>query len=98
MPGPDAGFDFWVHVHPRASRELVGGEHDGALRVAVRAAPSDGEANRAVCRAVAAALELKNRQISLISGGKSRRKRLRAQGDPQVLASRVQALRETSSV
>ena len=94
---PD-GLEFWVHVRPRASRESVGGDHDGALRVAVRAAPSDGKANEAVCRAVAGALELPGRAVELISGGKSRRKRLLAHGDAAVLRVRLRRLAEGGAV
>jgi uncharacterized protein (TIGR00251 family) len=84
--------EIWVHVRPRASRASVGGTQGDALAVSVRAAPTDGQANRAVCEAVAAALGAKRRQVSLVAGDTSRRKRLRIEGDPSVLAARLDAL------
>ncbi len=88
----DGGVEFWVHVRPRASRASVGGQHDGALQVQVRAAPVDGAANAAVCEAVANALGLRSRAVQLVAGARSRRKRLRAEGDLPALRSRLEAL------
>ena len=86
------GIEFWVHVRPRASRERVGGVHGDALQVRVRAAPTDGRANEAVCRALASALELRPAAVQLLGGARSRRKRIRASGEPAVLQTRLAAL------
>ena len=45
-----------VRVIPRARRDEVGGERAGRLLVRTTAAPTDGKANAAVCRLVAAHL------------------------------------------
>lgn len=88
----DDAVEIWVHVRPRASRASVGGTHGEALTVSVRAAPTDGQANRAVCDAIAAALGAKRHQVSLVAGDTSRRKRVRIEGDPSVLSARLDAL------
>ena len=86
MPGgTPAHVEFWIHVRPRASRDAVGGEHGGDLCVHVRAAPSDGAANRAVCATLAAVLGLRPREVELVSGARGRRKRIRAVGPPERL-------------
>jgi len=84
--------EFSVHVRPRARRAAVGGEHGGALEVRVRAAPVDGAANAEVIALVAAALGLRRAEVELVSGATSRRKRLRALGDPAPLSARLRAL------
>jgi uncharacterized protein len=87
--------EFSVHVRPRARRASVGGEHGGALQVRVRAAPVDGAANDEVIARVARALGLRRAEVALIAGATSRLKRLRALGDPALLAGRLQALAAT---
>ena len=52
----------------------VAGSHDGALVVRVRERAVDGKATEAALRALASALGVKQREVSLIAGGTSRRK------------------------
>ena len=52
-----------VHATTGARRIHVGGSHDGALRVSVTAPADKGRANRAIAKALAAALDLKPAQI-----------------------------------
>jgi len=85
-------------VRPGASRTRVGGRYDGpygpALVVAVTAPPVDGRATDAVVRAVADALGLRPRDITIRSGTASRDK-LFAVADPDPgLPSRVAHLRD----
>ena len=65
-----------ILVTPRAARDGIGGVHDGALRVRVTRPPADGEANRAVVRLVAQALDVAPSTITIASGERARRKRL----------------------
>ena len=60
-----------VRVKPGAFRTAVGGQHAGALVITVNAPAVDGRANEAVCAALAAALGLRPRQVSLVSGHRS---------------------------
>ncbi len=86
------GVEIRVHVQPRAPKDSVGGIHEGALRVRVRAAPTGGAANAAVCRCLARALGVRPRRIELRSGAKSRRKRVRIEGSPTALVPRLEEL------
>jgi uncharacterized protein (TIGR00251 family) len=71
-----------VHVRPGASDNRVDGVFDGVLAVRVTAPPTNGRANDAVCREVANAFGLRPRQIALVGGATSRRKRLELDIDP----------------
>jgi len=71
-----------VKVVPKASRDRIIGELDGALKVAVSAAPERGAANRAVCNLIAAALGVRVRQVSVDTGLASPRKTIRITGSP----------------
>ena len=63
-----------VLVRPNAMRVAVGGEHDGALVVRVVEPADRGRATGAALRAVAEALGIPARNVTLIRGAKSRRK------------------------
>jgi uncharacterized protein (TIGR00251 family) len=63
-----------VHAQPRASRTAIVGEHDGALKIAVRSPPVDGAANEALVEFLAEILSLPKRNIKLRSGESGRRK------------------------
>ncbi|MGG5889836.1 DUF167 domain-containing protein [Falsiroseomonas sp. HC035] len=88
------GVDLAVKVQPRARRPSLGGlaPGGGALRVAVAEAPEDGRANRAVCEAVARALNLSNSAVAVLHGGGSRQKTLRIVGDPAALVPVLEKL------
>jgi uncharacterized protein YggU (UPF0235/DUF167 family) len=67
-----------IRVRPGAARPRVGGAYDGprgrALVVAVAARAVDGRATEAALRAVAEALEVPRRAVTLVSGATSRDK------------------------
>lgn len=63
-----------IHVHPGASTTAVGGEYGGALVVRVSEPAENGRATAAALRAVADALVLPKRTVTLVRGMKSRRK------------------------
>lgn len=90
-----------VRVRPGASRTRVGGRYDGpygpALLVAVDAPPVDGRATEAVVRAVARALGLRTRDVTLRTGSTSRDKLLAVADPPDDLPDRVAALRDVAS-
>ena len=65
-----------VLVQPRASRTRVVGEHDGLLKIQLAAPPVDGEANAALIEFLAKLLGVPRRQVELVAGDASRRKRL----------------------
>ena len=79
-----------VRLTPRSARDAIEGiecRADGrtVLKVRVRAAPVEGEANEALRRLIAKALGIALRQIELAAGSAARLKRLRIAGDAQML-------------
>ena len=69
-----------VLVTPRASRERIGPVIDGRLKVAVTAPPVEGEANAAVCAALARALGVPKSAVEVARGDTGRRKTVRIRG------------------
>jgi uncharacterized protein YggU (UPF0235/DUF167 family) len=65
-----------VHVRPNASKASVGGQHDGALLVRVVEPADAGRATDAALRAVAKALTVPRRSVTLLRGATNRRKLL----------------------
>jgi uncharacterized protein (TIGR00251 family) len=83
------GVELAVLVQPRASRSRVVGEHDGLLKIQLAAPPVEGEANAALIEMLARLLGVPKRQVSLISGETSRRKRVRIEGVEPAAAEAV---------
>jgi uncharacterized protein (TIGR00251 family) len=69
-----------VRVVPRAGRSGVAGMRDGALLVRLAAAPVDGAANAELIELLARSLGLPKRRIEIVSGDRSRSKRVRIVG------------------
>jgi uncharacterized protein len=67
-----------VRVQPRASRNRL--VFDGGLKAWVMAAPTDGQANTAVCVLVAKALGVAKMRVTVVRGETSRTKRLAVEG------------------
>ena len=77
---PD-GVILSVHVQPRARRTALAGLHgEAAVRVKVTQPPVDGKANRALVRFIADLLHVSTAQVSILSGGTSRKKLLKITG------------------
>ncbi|HEX9704429.1 MAG TPA: DUF167 domain-containing protein [Gemmatimonadales bacterium] len=63
-----------VHVVARASRTAVAGMHGDAIRIRVAAPPVDGAANAELVRFLAERLGVRRQDVTIKSGGASRRK------------------------
>ncbi len=74
------GVRFAVFAKPRASRSRIIGVREGALEVAIAAPPVDGAANTELIHALARALRLSKRQVSLVAGEASKHKRVVVHG------------------
>ena len=70
--------DLTVKVVPRSARsEVVGPMPDGTLKVKVAAVPENGKANAELCRTLAQHFQVPLRQVEIVSGATSSRKRVR---------------------
>lgn len=69
-----------VRVQPRASREALGGEREGALVVRLTAPPVEGAANQALTRLLGRALGVAPSAIQIVSGAAGRHKRVAVSG------------------
>ena len=69
-----------VRVVPRAGRSALAGTRGGALLVRLAAPPVEGAANGALVAFLSALLAVPRRDIVLVSGERSRDKRLRIDG------------------
>jgi uncharacterized protein (TIGR00251 family) len=69
-----------VRVVPRAAKSGIGGMRGGAVLVRLNAAPVDGAANAELIDVLADALGVPKRAVSIVSGERSRHKRVRIDG------------------
>ena len=75
-----AGLILRVRVQPRASRDSLGGEREGALLVRLTAPPVEGAANDALARLLGRALGVAPSAVRILSGAGSRHKRVAIAG------------------
>jgi uncharacterized protein len=76
----DGSFVFAVRVIPRASRDAIEGEHQGALKVRLTAPPIEDRANDALRRLLAARLNVPVSAVRIVGGEKNRNKRVSVVG------------------
>ena len=69
-----------IRVIPRSPRTSVDGMRGAAILVRLAAPPVDGAANDALIAFLSAALDMPRRQITIVSGERSRDKRVRIAG------------------
>ncbi len=69
-----------VRVQPKSSRNDIVINSDNSIKIALTAPPVEGEANKALCQFIAKHLGLPKSAVTLVSGEKSREKRLRVDG------------------
>jgi len=74
------GVDLDVRVIPRARRTEVAGLRDDGLVIRLAAPPVEGAANDALVAFVAEWLAVPRRAVHILSGERSRRKRLSVDG------------------
>jgi uncharacterized protein (TIGR00251 family) len=74
------GVSFSVHVQPRASRMEICGMQGDALKVRLTSPPVEDAANRQLEEFIAKTLGIAKSKVSVISGTKSRQKRLLIRG------------------
>ena len=99
MPDPSvpwrseaSGLVLSVRLTPRSDREAIDGitqlaDGKAVLQVRVRAPPSEGQANAALVRLIAATLGVRPRDVSLVAGETARLKRVKVSGSAAALAA-----------
>jgi uncharacterized protein (TIGR00251 family) len=80
---------FSVRVQPRASKDEIAGEMDGALKIRLRAPAVEDRANHALIEFLAQTLNTSKATVRILSGERSRTKRIEVRG---VTADQVQQL------
>jgi uncharacterized protein (TIGR00251 family) len=85
----DGAVTLALRVQPRASRDAIEGEWNGALKLRVTAPPVDDRANEACCRLLAEHLNIPASAVRILSGERSRTKRVEVRG---VTAEQVRKL------
>jgi len=88
-----------VRLTPRGGRDAIEGIESRAdgravLKASVRAAPFEGEANDALCRLLARALDIPPRDVAIAAGATARIKRVLVKGQADAI---VAALRRVTS-
>ena len=78
-----------MRLSPRASRDAIEGEFQSALKIRLTAPPVENRANDALRKFLAANLNVPASAVKILSGEKSRRKRIAVEG---VSASQIHAL------
>lgn len=69
-----------VYVQPRASKTMVVGMHDGAVKIRLAAPPVDGAANAALVEFIAKQLGIAKSHVRITAGLTSRRKTVEVDG------------------
>ena len=80
---------FSVRVQPRASKEELAGELNGALKVRLQAPAVENRANDALIEFLAQLLKTPRSAVRILSGDRSRTKRIEIRG---VTGQQIQAL------
>jgi uncharacterized protein (TIGR00251 family) len=87
------GVVLLVRAHASARRNAILGVREGALRVAVTAAPEKGKANQAIIALLSKTLGVSKSKIELVSGETSPKKRMLVTGvEIDQLRHRVESL------
>jgi uncharacterized protein YggU (UPF0235/DUF167 family) len=91
------GVTLAVRLTPKGGRDTIDGIEllaDGraVLKARVRAAPSEGEANDALCRLIAKTAGVPPRDVTLVAGATARVKRLTILGDGPMLIAALEKI------
>lgn len=92
-----SGVALVVRLTPKGGRDSIDGVEslaDGrsVLKARVRAAPSEGEANAALVRMIAKALDIPARSVAVTGGVTARLKHIAIDGDAAALIARLEKL------
>jgi uncharacterized protein len=96
------GLVVTVRLTTKGGRDAIEGiaylaDGRSALKARVRAAPSNGEANRALARLMARTLDIAPGNVELVGGATSRLKRLLIRGNAQAAAALLERVGGTAT-
>lgn len=63
-----------IYVQPGASKTMISGEHDGRLKIKLKAMAKDGKANACLIDFLAKCLQISKSEVHLVQGEMSRHK------------------------
>jgi uncharacterized protein YggU (UPF0235/DUF167 family) len=91
------GVGLVVRLTPKGGRDTIDGIEtlsDGraVLKARVRAAPTEGEANEALCRLIAKSVGVPPRDVALVAGATARIKRLTIAGGAKALMAALEKI------
>lgn len=91
------GVRLTVRLTPKGGRDAIDGietmsDNRAVLKIRVRAAPSEGEANAALIKLIARAVGVPPRDVSLVAGATARIKRLNISGDGPTLVAALEKI------
>ncbi len=91
------GLEVRLRLTPRGGRDEIDGiamlsDGSSVLKVRVRAAPQDGEANEAARKVIAKALKIAASSVMLEAGATSRVKIMMIAGDPAALEAAISSV------
>ena len=91
------GVSVAVRLTPKGGRDAIDGVEtlsDGraVLKVRVRAAPTEGEANAALLKLIAKSVGVPPRDVALVAGATARIKRLAISGDGPTLMATLEKI------
>ena len=78
-----------IYVQPGASSTGISGEHDGRIKIKIKAPPRDGEANLELIRFISEILGIAKRNVFLIQGESSRQKVILVELSNSEILSRI---------
>ena len=84
------GIVLTIRVVPRASKPGLAGTRNGHYLIRLSAPPVDGAANAELIELLSTVLDIPKRNISILSGDRSKTKRVMVTGiDPDVVLKRL---------
>lgn len=72
-----------VYIQPGAKKNEIVGLHNGALKIKIKAPPVDGKANETLIDFLADFFGVPKKRLEIISGEKSRNKKISISGEDQ---------------
>ncbi|MGJ8686347.1 MAG: DUF167 family protein [Spongiibacteraceae bacterium] len=72
----DSALLLYCHIQPNARDEKFVGQHGERLKIRIRAAATDGQANASLIAFIAKAFAVRKNQVKIVSGEQSRQKTL----------------------